>query len=93
MLSLISNFIILIIILIAVLILFFKKKIELKVTWLEVLFVFCFLSSLIIMLYYRNYYLGESQILQKVYLSLFYLSVLFLVVAIILRVIRGFRTK
>jgi hypothetical protein len=75
------------------LIFYFKNKINGLISWLEVLFSISFFSCIILMFYYTHYYLGESQVLQKIYFGLFYLSVLLLLWIIVLRIIRFFKIK
>jgi hypothetical protein len=57
------------------------------------LFLFSFLAGVIVMSYYANFYLGESFLLQKIYFGLFYLSFLTLFIALILKIIKKFKTK
>ena len=56
-------------------------------------FLFSFFLGVILMSYYANFYLGESFLLQKIYFGLFYLSILTLFIALILKIIKKFKTK
>lgn len=80
-------------ILIGVLIFTLRNKITSLVIWLEVLFCISFLSCIALMVYYTHYYLGESQVLQKIYFGLFWLSIILLILIIILRVLKFYKKK
>jgi len=79
------------IILVAIMIFLFRKKITSLISWLQVFFCMSFFACIFLMLYYTHYYLGESQLLQKIYFGLFYLSIFLLLLIIGLRFLRYLR--
>jgi len=94
MYSLLSNISVLVaLILIGVLIFTLRNKLTSLIIWLQVLFCISFLSCIALMLYYTHYYLGESQVLKKIYFGLFWLSIALLILIIILRVLRFYKKK
>jgi len=94
MYSLIATFsTIAVILLISIIIFAFRKKITSLIGWLQIIFCLSFFGCISLMLYYIHYYLGESQLLQKVYFGLFYLSIFLLLLIIGLRVLRYYKSK
>ena len=61
-----------------------KRTIILK--WLFVAFIICFMSLIILMFYYANFYLGDSNVLQTAYFNLFYCSLILLFIIIVLKI-------
>jgi|GEM_PF-3352016 len=57
---------------------------SLLVKWLKIIFAFSFVGCISIFLYYVNYYMGESKVLQDIYFTLFYISILCFVLIIII---------
>ena len=67
-------------------------KIKTLIGWCKLLLYLCSFSSLSIMIYYVNFYLGENNLLQKVYVLLFYLSIFLLLLIIFLKItIRSYK--
>lgn len=70
-----------------------RKKVNSLIGWLQVFFCISFFACISLMLYYTHYYLGESQLLQKIYFGFFYLSVLLFLLIIGLRILRQYKSK
>lgn len=70
-----------------------RKEISSLISWLQVFFCISFFSFIALMQYYIHYYLGESQLLQRIYLGLFYLSVILLLLIIGLKIVRYYKSN
>ena len=94
MYSLLSTFLALVLlVLVGILVFMLRKKINSLISWLQILFCVSFFSCATLILYYTQYYLGESQVLQKVYFGLFYLSIILLFLIIGLRFLQYYSKK
>ena len=63
-----------------------NKSLILK--WLKATFIISFFCCISLVIYYVNYYLGESDLLQKIYFALFYISVLSLLLFITIKFLK-----
>jgi len=59
--------------------------------WLQISFVISFFLCLIVFIYYTHFYMGTSNIIQKLYFGLFYLSILLLITIILTKLINHFK--
>lgn len=53
-----------------------RIKITTLMGWLQILFCISFFSCLVLLIYYAGFYLGESRLLQDIYIVLFKISII-----------------